>query len=83
MVRTVLGAVVAAVALGLHQVGGRGDGAPDGDVRQGEAGEPLAPDGSPAGPAGDRTGDDVPAAAPSEAEATPPVPSEIPPPPVH
>ena len=82
MVRTVLGAVVAAVALGLHQVGGRGDGAPDGDVRQGEPGEPLAPDGSPAGPVGDRT-DDVPAAAPSEAEATPPVPPEIPPPPVH
>jgi hypothetical protein len=81
MYRTVLGVVLAAAA-GLHQSGGHGRGGThDGDVRQGEAGEPVAPDGRPAD--GGAADDDRPVAAPSEAEATPPVLPEIPPPPVH
>jgi hypothetical protein len=83
MARTVLRAVVAAVVLGLHRLNGPGGaGAADGDVRQGQTGEPLAPDGAPADETGDEP-DDLPVEAPSGADATPPVPPEIPPPPVH
>lgn len=80
MYRTVLGVVLAAAA-GLHQLGGNGS--HDGDVRQGETGEPLAPDGHPADGGAGAADDDLPVTAPSEAGATPPVPPEIPPPPVH
>ncbi|MFP3714065.1 hypothetical protein [Puerhibacterium sp. TATVAM-FAB25] len=83
MHRTVLGVVLAAAA-GLHQLGGHGGGEThDGDVRQGEAGEPIAPDGRPADGDAGAADDDMPVAAPSEAEATPPTLPEIPPPPVH